>query len=53
MEPLRGTNLGVAEIDFKPQEGTSEKRTYRQHFNQFNEAKDDSIKYFPHSPAVF
>ena len=40
MEPLRGTNLGVAEIDFKPQEGTSEKRTFRQHFNQLNEAKD-------------
>ena len=25
----------------------------RQHFNQFKEVRDNSIKYFPHWPAVF
>ena len=31
----------------------SKKHTCRQHFNQFNEVKDNSIKYFPHWPVVF
>ena len=39
---LRDTNLGVAQVDLK----LFQKRTYRQHLNQYNQAKGNSIDSF-------
>ena len=37
---------------FQTLRSTVQKRTCRQPFNQFNEAKENNIKYFPHWPIV-